>query len=414
VSKPIKLDPDQADAVYVLCYEPCGVITGGPGRGKTRTLEVALPDMGNVALCAPSGKAARRMGEITNHPASTVHRLLGLQPDTEYCEFHRGNPLPYDAVVVDEASTLDNWLCAKLVEAIDPKRTKLFLIGDVDQLPSVGAGQVLYDLIESDVVPVVELKTMHRAAAESWVCRMAPEILEGRIDLTPGNNFLFVDADEDLVDKVLEQTLRLMSIHGDRVQVVAPTNVGECGTSVLNPALQAVINPKHPTAACFGGKTRIHEDDEVVVVLNDYEHSVFNGETGRVLRVDNHPDGAVTVDFYDRKVTFKKTKATELLRLSYALTVHKMQGSEVEWIVLALHDSHGQALTRKLLYTAVTRAKTGVVIVGQRSAIDRALNAHDQESRYTRLATRLRTTSGRFGSMRTGVPRETLRHGGES
>lgn len=393
-------DDDQADAVYVLCHEPCGVITGGPGRGKTASLKAALPYMGkSVALCAPSGKAARRMAELTNHPASTVHRLLKLQPETEIAEYHRDNPLPYDVVVVDEASTLDNALCAKLLAACDVTRTRVHFIGDVDQLPPVGAGQILADLIASDHVPVVYLRTMHRSASESWVCQNAPRILEGTIDLTPTENFEFVVADDDLVERVVDVAAHYVQRHGrDNVQVVAPMNVGDYGTTVLNPALQQVINPKNPkTAFGFsGGKhARIYEGDDVVVVVNDYERLVFNGEVGRVLTVGKGPDGKVIVDFIDRRVSYLKHEATEFLRLAYALTVHKMQGSEVDWVVLAMHEAYGPMLTRKLLYTAVTRAKIGVVIVGQKDAVLRAVENEDHAQRMTTVAKRIQRLSQR-------------------
>lgn len=357
---------------------------------NTRTLQAALPYLGrDVALCAPSGKAARRMAELTQHPAGTIHRLLGLQPERDTCTYHRGNPLPYDCVVVDEASTLDTFLCAKLLEACDPARTRVFFVGDVDQLPSVGPGQVLYDLIEADVVPVVRLKTMHRSAAESWVCRMAPEILEGRIDLMPTENFQLVEADDDLVDKTVQAAAYLCDQYGrDNVQVVVPMNVGDYGAKVLNLALQAAIN--YSDGPHFtGGGAKIHANDDVVVTANDYDKAVFNGETGRIINIDGTRGGLVLVDLGDREVSFTKTQASELLRLSYALTVHKMQGSEVAWVILALHEAHGPLLSRKLLYTAVTRARTGVIIVGQESAIFRAVSVADSTARQTTLQARL-------------------------
>lgn len=392
--KDFVLDAAQSDAVYVLCHEPVGVITGGPGRGKTATLRFALPHMGGtVALCAPSGKAARRMAELTNHPAHTVHRLLGLQPMGESCTYHAGNQLPYDVVVVDEASTLDNSLCYRLLEACDVRRTRVCFIGDVDQLPSVGAGQVLFDLIESNTVPVVRLTTMHRSAKESWVCQMAPKILEGRIDITATDNFEFIEADDDLIERTVDVGAFYSEKYGrDSVQVISPMNVGDHGTAVLNPKLQGKLNPVDPgTSRSFSGgkQNRIFEGDEVVAISNDYDRNVFNGETGRVITVGKGAEASVIVDFVDRRVTYTKAQATEFLRLSYALTVHKMQGSEVDWVVLALHDAHGPMLSRKLLYTAVTRAKTGVVIVGQKSAIEQAVSTPDIVHRCTNLAGRL-------------------------
>lgn len=386
----IELDFDQGDALYVLTNCRCAVITGGPGRGKTRVLQAALPHLGkSVALCAPSGKAARRMAELTGHPAGTIHRLLGLQPGRESATYHRGNPLPYDVVVVDEASTLDTFLCAKLLDACDRERTKVFFVGDVDQLPSVGPGQVLHDLIAADLIPVVVLKTVHRAAAESWVCRMAPEILNGRIDLTSASDFEHVEADEDLIEKTVNTAAYLIDQYGrDAVQVVVPMNVGPYGAQVLNLALQSAIN--YSDGPHFsGGGAKIHLGDDVVATTNDYEKAVFNGETGRVVELGGGRDGLVVVDFVDRKVTYKKSEASSALRLSYALSVHKMQGSEVAWLVLAMHEAHGPLLSRKLLYTAVTRAKAGVVIVGQKSAIQRAVSVEDTTARTTLLRSRI-------------------------
>lgn len=385
------LDPEQADAVYLLAHARVGVITGGPGRGKTKSLQAALPYIGrSVALCAPSGKAARRMAELTGYPASTVHRLLGLQPNSESCIHHRGNPLPFECVIVDEASTLDIFLLGRLLDACNVAQTRVFFVGDVDQLPSVGPGQILFDLIDSGVLPVVRLMTMHRNVAESWVYRMAPEILEGRIDLSQCEDFVHIEADEDVVEQVVAFAQKLVGTVGrDEVQVVAPTNVGECGTSVLNVELQKALNVAAMAGPSFGaGKARIYVDDAVVVVANDYERATFNGETGRVVSIGVHTD-EVVVDLVDRLVTYTKAAAAENLRLAYALSVHKMQGSEVGWIVLAMHDSHGPMLSRKLLYTAVTRAKQGVIIVGQRSAVLRAVSVMDVTVRQTMLSERL-------------------------
>lgn len=390
-----ELDFDQANAVYVLTHCRIGIITGGPGRGKTRTLQAALPYLGkNVALCAPSGKAARRMAELTRHPAQTVHRLLGLQPERDKCLFNRGNPLPYDVVVVDEASTLDVPLCAKLLDACDLERTRVFFIGDVDQLPSVGPGQLLADLIESGLIPVVRLKTMHRSAAESWVCRMAPEILEGRINLEPADNFQHIEADGDLVEQTVAATTYLIEKYGrDEVQVMVPMNVGPAGAKLLNEALQAAINGVEGPSFSAGG-AKIRAGDDIVVVANDYDKAVFNGETGRIVDVAPGKDGLVIVNLVDRELVYRKSEASEFLRLAYALTVHKMQGSEVGWVVLVMHEAHGPLLSRKLLYTAITRAKTGVVIIGQESAIRRAVSVEDNTRRITTLTKRIKKLAG--------------------
>lgn len=389
----IVLDPEQMDALYLLCYARIGIITGGPGTGKTRTLRSAIPFIGkSLALCAPSGKAARRMAELTGCEASTVHRLLGLKPDKERGAFHRGNPLPYDVVVVDEASTLDTGLAAKLLDACDVSRTRVVFVGDVDQLPSVGPGQVLHDLIESGLLPVVRLKTVHRSAQESWVYRNAPEILDGAIDLEPRPDFRLVEADDNLVERTVEVVRQLIGKYGrDAVQTIVPMNVGDYGAAELNRSLQKVINPQD--GASYGaGKARAFAGDDVVVISNDYDKAVFNGETGRVEVVEWDRNGKVIINFDGRRVVYTKSEAGEFTRLSYALTVHKMQGSEISWVVLAMHESHGPMLSRKLLYTAVTRAKDGVMIVGQASAVRRCLHLEDTTRRYTLLKKRLART----------------------
>jgi exodeoxyribonuclease V alpha subunit len=384
-------DADQSEAIWMLAHCRAGVVTGGPGKGKTACLLAALPYLGDVALCAPSGKAARRMAELTRSPASTVHRLLGLTPDAPRGAFHAGNPLPYDTVVIDEASTLDVSLGSLLLEACDVERTRVFFIGDVDQLPSVGPGQVLHDIIESKRLPVIRLKTMHRAAAKSWVCRMAPEILKGRIDLQECEDFEMVDAEEDLVESTVDVAKQLIAKYGrENVQVVTPMNVGEFGTAKLNPALQEVINPFDGSAYFVGGGMKLHAGDDVVCINNDYDRAVFNGETGRVVYVGEGRDGIVQVDYVDRVITYPtRSEAASALRASYALSVHKMQGSECAWIVLALNDQHGPLLSRKLLYTAVTRAKVGVVLVGQRSAVYKACGLADATVRRTFLRQRI-------------------------
>lgn len=388
--KELELDYDQADAVYLLYDAPVGVVTGGPGRGKTRCVQAALPLLRGqqVALCAPTGKAAKRMAELTHHPASTVHRMLGLQPGNSHVAYHRGNPLPYDLVIVDEASTLDNEIAGKLFDACDPERTRVILIGDVDQLPSVGAGQILNDFIESGRVPVVRLKTMHRAAEESWVCQAAPGILEGYLDLKPAKGFVFKEADEDLIEKVVATALMMKKEDFGEYQVIVPMNVGDYGANILNASLQLALNSDNGPSFS-AGSFRIRRRDPVVAISNDYERAVFNGETGVVTFVDPMHKGEVLVDFGDREVSYSKADAGQQLRLSYALSVHKMQGSEARMVVVPIHEAHSPTLCRKLLYTAITRAKEAVVLIGQKSAVQRALSIRDLVHRTTTLCDRI-------------------------
>lgn len=386
-------DTDQTDAVVCMAYFRCAVITGSPGTGKSATLRKALPllEGKRIALVAPTGKAARRMAEVTGYQAGTIHKMLGLKPKSRRPQYGPGNPLPYDVIFIDEASMVDNDLMGMVFAACDISRTRVILIGDVNQLPSVGPGQVLHDLIESNTVPVVRLHTVHRAAADSWICRVAPEILKGRFDWTEGPGFRFIET-EDVLETCSDVTARLVATHGsDDVQVIVPMNVGEYGTRSLNVALQTRLNPGGDSPSFTGGPgTRIRAGDRVVQMTNDYDRAIFNGELGVVTKVEGRGDGSVTADFVDRdEASYSKTEAAENLKLAYALTVHRFQGSEIKWVVLVLHEEHGPMLTRRLLYTAVTRAKEGVVIIGQRSAVLRALLTQDREQRYTTLRKRI-------------------------
>lgn len=395
-------DQSQDRAVELLVSARVGVITGGPGRGKTTVLRKALErDLGtSVGLVAPTGKAAKRITEVTNRSAETIHRMLGAKggPGQWVYEHNRQNPLLYDVVIVDEASMLGASTAGALLDAINTRRTRLFFIGDADQLPSVSAGQVFADIIDSGVVPVVCLEHVHRAALKSWVCRNAPKILDGDIDLhETADDFKFYREDdpERLVMKVVKLVTKdIPSRVGPvDVQVLSPQNGGCLGVELLNQQLQAAINPVDlsdesdegfSVRSSHGVKYYIHKGDRVIATENDYDNGVFNGEMGSVLGV---VDGKLNVEFDGNLVKYSRSEAVGL-RLSYALTVHKMQGSEAEWVVVVCHDKHGM-WSRQLLYTAVTRAKKGVIIIGNHDGVDAALSNDSPRDRNTTLLDRL-------------------------
>jgi exodeoxyribonuclease V alpha subunit len=375
------------------------VVTGGPGVGKTTILRhvLALLDGKSVALVAPTGKAAKRMAELTGKAASTIHRFLVPQVNNGVLSFshHSENPVPHHHVLIDESSMLDAELAGWLFESIAPSRTSVTLIGDVNQLPSVGAGYVLGDMIDSGVVPVARLTEVHRAAQGSWVCTNAPKILVGDIDLTLRPDFKFhVRTDRDvLLAAVAKLVAKTMPDAGVRnIQLLTPQNGGNLGVHSLNRELQPMMNPARSGLGAgdvfrvFADSEEITYDvragDRVIQISNDYDRMVFNGEIGRVTSI-SPPNGSngkrIYVDFSlkvneARSILYDEKSARDSLRLAYALTIHKSQGSEWDWIVLVCHSSHQYMWTRQLLYTAVTRAKKGVVIVGDQDGIHHALD----------------------------------------
>lgn len=402
----MELDPTQQNAVDMILCERVGIVTGGPGTGKTTILKEALatlPRSNEVICCAPTGKAAKRIMEITGFPAGTVHRILGAHRDGDVWRFRYDGVeqwLPFSVVVVDESSMMDSELAAALLKAVNTHRTRVFFIGDADQLPSVGPGQVFANLIDSNRVPVVRLKTVHRAAGESWVCANAPRILEGDIDLTPTHDFKFyrrLDPEKLLVQTVKLVTKTLPEAGVDDVQVLSPMNGGVVGVEAFNNRIQFHVNPARridgtpepsmTVRANAGAKYHIRARDRVIATSNDYDLMVFNGESGTVLDV-NPTDKTMLVDFDGREVLMNKEQARGL-RLAYALTVHKSQGSEWDWVVVICHSTHDRMWSRQLLYTAVTRAKKGVMLIGDNAGITIALHNNEPRHRYTSLLDRL-------------------------
>lgn len=397
----VSLDPSQREAVQLGLRGGFVVITGGPGTGKTTLLRVmlrALQQRGaEVKLASPTGRAARRLEEATGIAASTLHRLLEYNPGEGGFGRTITNPLEADVVVVDEASMVDLKLMHALVEACPADREgfSMVFVGDADQLPSVGAGQVLRDVIDSGAVPVARLDTVHRQAQDSGILTAASDIHHGRV---PGSGertgasdvFLLARNDPEAARRTIETVVaeRLPAQGFDSmrdVQVLAPTRRGALGTEALNRLLQARLNPDG--APMKRGDREFRVGDRVICVKNRYDVEVFNGDVGRI---EGHSSTTIDIDFEGRRVTWERDDLG-MLDLAYAITVHKSQGSEYPAVVLALHRSHSIMLRRNLFYTAVTRAKRFLCVVGDPEAWHRAARTTGGDDRNTALAERLRS-----------------------
>lgn len=391
----------QREAIEASLTSALTVITGGPGVGKTtvvKTLVEVLQLRGvTFALAAPTGRASKRLEEATGAPASTLHRLLEWEPMGGFTR-NAENPLSADLVVVDEASMVDLRLYYALLRAL-PTGCSLVLIGDVDQLPSVGAGNVLADLIESGAARVVYLREVFRQSSASRIVTAAHAINEGRLpDLTRGEagetDFFFVEqttpeATRNMVVRLV--TERIPEAFGldpvEDVMVLAPMHRGTCGTEELNRALKTAILGDAGEDD-FRGNPELSVGDKVMQLRNDYEHEVFNGEVGRVLEAE--PDGGgVVVDFAGKRVLVSRGERSRLA-LAYCATVHKSQGSEYPAVVLPLLTEHFVMLQRNLLYTGLTRARKLAVIVGQRRALELAIGNDRPRRRLSYLDTRIR------------------------
>jgi exodeoxyribonuclease V alpha subunit len=395
----IELSPEQRGAVQAALTHKVTVLTGGPGTGKTvtvRTVIGALEAMGcRYALCAPTGRAAKRLSEATARPAKTVHRLLEFSPQEGFRR-HEENSLAADCLIVDEASMLDLLLTNHLLKAVDPAAHVLF-VGDVDQLPSVGAGDVLRDVIGSDRAAVVRLTTIFRQAADSGIVVNAHRINRGQMPiLNRFDDFYFFskeapqEAADLLVDIVQQRVPRKFGLDPvDEVQVMAPMYRGACGVANLNARLQEALNPASERKAerRLGGRA-FRVGDKVMQVRNNYDREVYNGDIGRVTGID--PVGqTLTVTIDGRPVIYDWGEADELVH-AFAVSVHKSQGSEYTAVVIPMLTQHYLMLQRNLLYTAITRAKRLVVLVGTRRAIGIAVHNDKVRERHSGLSVRLR------------------------
>ena len=386
----------QREAVECALTSKVTIITGGPGVGKTTCLRalVGLLEMcgARVELASPTGRAAKRLAEVSGARASTLHRLLGFDPFTSRCGYNARNRLPCDAVIVDEASMLDLWLAEQLLQAL-PDEAQLILVGDSDQLPAVGPGNVLVDMIRSGKVPVRRLSEVFRQAQQSLIITNAHRINRGEMpQLVPwkdrdGKDCLFIweedpAAIEGMVARLASEALPALGYNPAQIQVITPMHKGEIGTTNLNRALQAVLNPGRG-----GHAGRLREGDRVMQTVNNYEKGVFNGDIGYVTLVGSG-GGGLEVEFSEQRVSYAPEELDQL-QLAYALTAHKSQGSEYPATIIVLHPSHYIMLQRNLLYTALTRAMRLAVLVGTPDAIRMAVGNDRQVRRYTALAERI-------------------------
>jgi exodeoxyribonuclease V alpha subunit len=400
----ITYDEIQLEAIRTAVMSKFMVLTGGPGTGKTTTtlgIIQAFQASGLRVLCAaPTGRAAKRMSEATGMKAKTIHRLLEFKPPQGY-QRNAENPLEGDVLILDECSMIDIILMHNLLKAV-PDGMTVIMVGDTDQLPSVGAGNVLNDIIASDVVPVVRLKRIFRQAQGSRIIMNAHRINQGKgIDIANGKNSDFFFIESTTPENALEQIVDLVETRlpgyyqADPIrdiQVLTPMQRGLVGAANLNRMLQERLNPTSepmgkPSLSRAGMEYRLH--DKVMQIKNDYDKEVFNGDIGTITDV-NIEDQQLTITFDGRDVLYERSDLDEVV-LAYATTIHKSQGSEYPIVVLPFMMTHFVMLQRNLLYTAVTRAKKVLVLVGERKAIGYAIRNQKPNERNTRLHVRLRS-----------------------
>lgn len=405
----LQLANSQKEAIASVLKNKVSIITGGPGVGKTTIvnsiLNIVRAKRFSVALCAPTGRAAKRLTETTGVEAKTIHRLLEFDPKTYSFKHNQDNPLAIDFLIVDEASMIDIVLMNNLIKAI-PKRAALLLVGDVDQLPSVGSGSVLLDLISSNIIPTIKLTEIFRQVASSKIIVNAHRINQGEMPLVVNNNdnnndksnnkisdfyTLYCDTPEEIQMKLIQLVTQRIPKHYrcnpiTDIQVLTPMRRGGLGTNALNITLQAQLNGHaEPKITQYG--ITFAPGDKVIQNVNNYDKDVFNGDIGSISHIDPE-EKIITINFDNRFVKYEFREIDEIA-LAYATTIHKSQGSEYPFVVIPLSTQHYTLLARNLLYTGVTRGKSLVILIAQKRAVGMAVRNNRENRRLTKLAQRL-------------------------
>jgi len=403
---------DEQQAAFDTCInskERIFILTGRPGTGKTTLafwlLQHYLEEtQGSVALCAPTGRAAKRLSEKTGHRATTIHRLLKWQPMGGF-KYNETLKLAHKVIVCDESSMIDLFLFNSLLKAI-PSNCKLILSGDPYQLPPVGPGAPFRDLINSNVVPCFELMEIHRQAADNRIIATAHAILDGDYEAISWDgerkDFQIIEkTDEEYIVDYIEQEITFAKhkygVKPNEVQVLTPMHKGLVGTKALNERFQATFNPPLSSKREFiSGFNTFREGDRIIQMKNDYELDVFNGDLGIISNIyqgaDVKHEGLLQIRFDDREepVQLENTEQVNRINLAYALTVHKSQGSEYPLVIIPCHSTHTWMWRRPLIYTAVTRAQKYCVLVGDTSVMTKAIQDNRDDERQTYLKQRIR------------------------
>lgn len=397
ISSGIDYNEEQREALRQALLDKVTIITGGPGTGKTTLVEGIIELMGElsweVLLAAPTGRAAKRLEETTDHEAKTIHRTLGFKPPGEF-DHDRDNKLSADGIIVDELSMVDTWLLDHLVQAI-PEGTHLILVGDADQLPSIGPGDVMNDILDSGTIGVKKLQRIYRQSRQSDIVTNAHRINKGEYPVISDgeSDFFFREKKnpEEAADKIVDLVAKNIPGRWDMdpmkgIQVLSPMYKGAPGVDNLNSSLQEELNPGDPV---LDNRKGFRVGDKVMQTENDYEKGVFNGDIGKIVGSDKK-EGELEVRYPEYGVLTYEKSELDSLELAYAITIHKSQGSEYRAVVLPVLSQHYIMLKRNLLYTAITRSRELVVLVGSKKAVGMAINNDQENRRYTTLSRRLR------------------------